>query len=448
MNPKEEKYLNFIKSSFVAISKKNNGTITCYNWKNGECVDLYDKSHPAYRLFDNEQIPNNFDFSAEQLQDLKWLEENGFILSPKGSDIIPRNTPPDFFQLILLPAGEACNLRCVYCYEAHEDTQRMNEEHVKRIVDLCKKQSLPLRIEFFGGEPLLNIGFIQNLSTSLQENGIPYGASITTNGTLLNENVITELYSYNIKSYQITIDGIEELHNSLRPYYNNLKSSHKLVRAALEALQKSKYSDLKIILRSNVNESSTKSRFLREFFNDIQALIPPQDTRFSFLFRPIGDYASANNRFAAKVNTICNHSKVNDVIATIEDLFESVGYRLVDPQMMVKCGGFSCYAGNKNSFVISPDFSLKKCTVALSDPLNNVGSLEENGELSLNSNYSKWIKDFSDYECSKCFFYRTCQGNSCALSNIKTNSKNCPPIKKLRTRYEEKIIKSIEQMEE
>lgn len=443
-----KKYSEMMKSAFVATSKKADGTIICYNWKSGECVDLYDKNHPAYGLFNNGQMPKDCISSEEYIEDLRWLEQNGFIVSKNAADVVIKDQIPEVFQLILLPAGESCNLRCVYCYEAHEDAQKMGREHVTRIIDLCKRQTLPLRIEYFGGEPLLNLEFIRMLSVALKENGIQYGASITTNGTLLDKDLIDELYLYNIKSYQITIDGIEESHNSLRPYYKNSRNSYQLVRASLEALQKSKYSDLKIIVRSNVNERSVQSAMLNKFIEEIQTLIPSQDARFSFLFRPIGDYASANNRAAADINSICNHSKVNDVVATIEDVFESLGYGLVDPQMMMKCGGFSCYAGSKNSFVISPDFSLKKCTVALSDPLNTVGYLEAEGELKLNSNYSKWIKDYSDHECLKCFLFRTCQGNSCALTNIKSGQKKCPPIKKLKNRYEQKIIRLIDQMEE
>lgn len=435
-------------SAFVSFVKNDEGVISCYNWKNGESVDFFEKCHPAYKLFNQEPI-SDFVEKQEWIDDLTWLTETGFITPIRNEkETIVLAEQPEILHLIILPAGEACNLRCVYCYEAHEDVQRMNVDHIERIVKLCEQyKDKFVRIEYFGGEPLLNKNFISKLASELNLRKIPFTASITTNATLINENILTLLYQSNVKVFQITIDGVEETHNTLRPAFNHQENSFQAVCNALRVIQKSSYKDLKIFVRSNVNEKSISSQKLEAFFNTIKSIIPVNDKRFSFLFRPIGDYAAANERKAINQESICNHANSNEVTTTIENFFESAGYLLADTQMMISDGGYSCYANEKNSFVISPDFSIKKCTVALNDPLNNVGTLKENGKIAFNDNYSLWLKKYSDEECYSCYMFRSCRGNGCTLANIKNNQKNCPPNKKQKDKYVPRILKFIEKME-
>ena len=97
----------------------------------------------------------------------------------------------------------------------------MNVDHIERIVKLCEQyKDKFVRIEYFGGEPLLNKNFISKLASELNLRKIPFTASITTNATLINENILTLLYQSNVKVFQITIDGVEETHNTLRPAFN------------------------------------------------------------------------------------------------------------------------------------------------------------------------------------------------------------------------------------
>ena len=436
-------------SSLVSYVKNSEGVISCYNWKNGESVDFFDNDHPAYKLFNQEKI-SDIIVKKDWIEDLNWLIETNFIIpvADNNEEKICLSESHDYLHLIILPAGEACNLRCVYCYETHDDVRRMDKGHIDRIVKLCERyRNKFVRIEYFGGEPLLNKDFIGALARSLKEKNILFDASITTNATLINESVLEELYQGNVKTFQITIDGIEETHNSLRPSYNPHENSFQAVCNALQILSSSRHEDLKILVRSNVNEKSISSEKLKSFFETIKSIISVEDKRFLFLFRPIGDYASANDRKAIDQGSICNHSRSNEVTTTIENFFEANGYQLADTELMMSLGGNSCYASQKNSFVLSPDCSVKKCTVALNDPLNIIGTLQENGQVDFNENYSLWTKDFADDECSSCFMFRSCTGNGCALANIKSNKKICPPNKKQKDKYVPRILNFIEKME-
>ena len=140
-------------SAFVSFVKNDKGVISCYNWKNGESVEFFEESHPAYKLFNLEPISDIVN-KQEWIEDLIWLAEREFITHIENKESIDLQEQSDFLHLIILPAGEACNLRCVYCYEAHDDVHRMTSNHIERIVKLCEQyKDKFVRIEYFGGEP-------------------------------------------------------------------------------------------------------------------------------------------------------------------------------------------------------------------------------------------------------------------------------------------------------
>ena len=100
-----------------------------------------------------------------------------------------------------------------------------------------------LHVSWFGGEPLLGLKTIKNLSKKFIsicfQNGLDYSASITTNGYLLNERIIHQLIlDYRVNNFQITIDGDEESHNFQRVLRNG-KGSYSKILENIKGLQNS-----------------------------------------------------------------------------------------------------------------------------------------------------------------------------------------------------------------
>lgn len=118
-----------------------------------------------------------------------------------------------------------CNLKCVYCYE-----EGLNKREVKMSQDMAKatvnwfenliflRRPRILDINFYGGEPLLNISVIDQITSKLgrkaKDTEIRY--SLTTNGILLNRSMFEKLNNIGFKAFQITIDGPEAIHNKRR----------------------------------------------------------------------------------------------------------------------------------------------------------------------------------------------------------------------------------------
>lgn len=421
-----------------------------YNWKDSLSAVVSEKDHPVYQLSTDDNLldgSGSAKWSKQQLDDVEWLKDNKF-LSPDSSVIINslETAENKELSLILLPAGEACNLNCIYCYEDHSYAKRMTTETAEVLFEFIKKYN-PSRVsvEYFGGEPMLNLKFIEVFYDKLVLLGIPFKCSITTNGTLLNSSTLERLYNSGVRSFQITLDGAKELHNRLRVSNSKNLDSFESVCNALRLLSGSCYEDISCMVRFNVNEHTVQPENFEPFFNVFKDLVSASDRRFLILPRPIGDYLSANlkdNVIASDV--YCNKTRVSSVVGFVEDRFSEAGYLLADPLILTKESGYACYAGNKNSFVLNPDLKLLKCTVALDDPINDVGYLKLNGDIVLNDNHDLWVANYADAGCMSCFAFTTCTGNSCPLANIKKGSKVCPPFKHEVERTTVKIIEFYE----
>ena len=91
----------------------------------------------------------------------------------------------------------ACNFNCPYCFEKHcNDNNKMSIETQNKLIEfiknlLIKSEKKQLKIVWFGGEPLLAIDIIENISKQIipfcDENNIIYNSDIITNGYLFNQ---------------------------------------------------------------------------------------------------------------------------------------------------------------------------------------------------------------------------------------------------------------------
>ncbi len=143
------------------------------------------------------------------------------------------------FGLTLMVTQE-CNLACRYCYiKTHPGSmsQETGEKAIARAIRSIKKGGL-LELGFFGGEPFL----VHQIITSIikfarkltSENDISLTIPITTNGTILNDEVwsiITEPYVY----LSVSLDGRPETHNRNR-YFPNKKGSYGIVVKNIKSL--------------------------------------------------------------------------------------------------------------------------------------------------------------------------------------------------------------------
>jgi uncharacterized protein len=143
---------------------------------------------------------------------------------------------------IVFETTEKCNLNCKYCYYGdyyQGITERKNLDIPVEYADilleyLSKKQLLSLNkswkrlvyISFYGGEPLMNMTFIENVikAEKFKNRNIVY--SMTTNATLLDKYM--NFMIANDIHLIVSLDGKEE-NNAYRIFHNGRQSFHKIL---------------------------------------------------------------------------------------------------------------------------------------------------------------------------------------------------------------------------
>ena len=132
-----------------------------------------------------------------------------------------------------------CNLGCKYCYEEGiKGKLYMSAETAERLIDLIERNYLShgktVHLDFYGGEPLLSLELIKDISkrltSSAEEKGLSYTFGLVTNGTLLTGKIAEELAALGLESAKITIDGPQENHDRFRPFKSGSGSFDTVIR--------------------------------------------------------------------------------------------------------------------------------------------------------------------------------------------------------------------------
>lgn len=184
----------------------------------------------------------------------------------------------DHCQQMILEITHDCNLRCQYC--AYSGIDPNNRSHSSRHMPLSlAKQAInfylnhsnacdELAISFYGGEPLLRIDDIQHIVSFARKSAgtKPISLNLTTNGTLLTDDVVDFLID-NKFSIMISIDGPAEIHNRYRIFPNGAPT-HGIILKNIASLQK-RYPDFykRKILLSTVLGPPIDYQKLEEFFS-------------------------------------------------------------------------------------------------------------------------------------------------------------------------------------
>ena len=114
-----------------------------------------------------------------------------------------------------------CNARCFYCFELGKSRIPMTDSTAKKIGEYitahCKGK--PVRLHWFGGEPLMGMNAIDIILAELKKNNISYSSIMTSNGYLFDEELVGKAKDeWKLKRIQITLDGTEEIYNRRKAY--------------------------------------------------------------------------------------------------------------------------------------------------------------------------------------------------------------------------------------
>lgn len=156
----------------------------------------------------------------------------------------------DTCSRLVLVITQGCNLACKYCY-AHEGlynekcAKKMNFETAQNAIDIfLNRYSGGIEtIQFFGGEPLMNFSLIKDVCEyceKLYSDGKilnPIKFSISTNGTLINEETLELFNKYSI-SVTVSLDGNKTVNDGQRVFANSSEGTYDIIVDKLNMLKK------------------------------------------------------------------------------------------------------------------------------------------------------------------------------------------------------------------
>jgi len=197
----------------------------------------------------------------------------------------------DFTKLHIFVVSLRCDHSCHYCQVSRVSPDRhrfdMSAETAERALDLVFRSPADvLKIEFQGGEPLLNFERIQQIVTSAEQRAAEAGRTvefvITSNLAYLSDEVLAFCRAHDIL-LSTSLDGPALVHNANRPRPGN--DSHQLtidgIRRARSALGFDRVSALMTTTRLSLEHPEA---IVDEYLNH----------GFSFLvLRPVSPYGFA-----------------------------------------------------------------------------------------------------------------------------------------------------------
>lgn len=305
--------------------------------------------------------------------------------------------------LLTIAPTLGCNFDCPYCFEKNKRGVHMPEEVEQNIVDwIATFPNLRyLAITWYGGEPFLRFNTMKRLSRKIEEMGLPFFATVITNGYLITPEIAKQLDGLKIKRIQITLDGDQATHDSRRTLVSG-KETYGRILESIQTLVDHWSGQISIRLnldRENREKYQVLHQQLTERFPSDRLGIYAALVRSATGEQP--DLACQMDRKEMEEFQLNNHEQHGIAPAnTFPD--HSIG---------------GCTATRQNGYVVGPRGELYKCWMDLGLDDMIVGRVDEGG-LSNHAAIARYMTgsdNFSDPECRTCYFLPVCSGGCAQL---------------------------------
>lgn len=291
-----------------------------------------------------------------------------------------------------------CNAGCSYCFQdGRRNDSYMTKQTAVDVANYIKRRRDPstrVTLRWFGGEPLMNQDAMSTICKSLRISDVPYRSYMSTNGDLLPEVSDADIFLWNLKIVQLTIDypgkKYEEIKGLPSGAYDRLLETSK----RLEDLDIEK----RIRIHYHPKDGMEPIYQIIDDFKDAK--------RTTIYISPLNDEVLTRSDF--------------EKILEAEDLLVSYN-KIADPLPLIGRPAH-CMGDNKAIRTITPDGGFTPCEHYFYE--QNYGSIYS--DTYDESILSSWrSKRKHDLKCIECPLFPTCE--------LLTN---CPAIAKCEYGYD------------
>lgn len=334
-------------------------------------------------------------------EELRAYSEQGIIIEDNVNELTMMRFDNAYFAVtggyhFRILTTTACNARCTYCYEKGTAVITMTDETVEKVVAFIQKtvtSNKPIRIEWFGGEPLVNMPAIQKICERLTELGFVFESTMVTNGILLDGKIARILKNAcHLNKVQITLDGLADVYSAVKGVpqscFDKVISNISLMAS----------DEITVHVRMNYADNHSA---LLDLINYLGKEIGFNKRIFYYVYPVFEGKESVSREIMEKVLDL------NDTLLSVGLMKKSDLYKFTYRQTR-------CFATGYNSFTIAPDGKLYNCSHVMSDN-GLIGTVDSYSPY--NANRIRFVDQCISEKCADCVLYPFCKGG-CRASEL------------------------------
>lgn len=332
-------------------------------------------------------------------------------------------------KALCLHVAHACNMTCSYCFagkgEYHGEKALMSYDVGKRALDWLIEHSgsrKNLEVDFFGGEPLLNLEVVKKLvaygRSREAECGKRFRFTLTTNGLLLDDDII-EFANREMSNVVISLDGRKYINDRMRRTHEN-EGTYEAILPAFKKLAESRG-------QKNYYMRGTYTHYNTDFTNDIlhmadlgfkelsiEPVVAPPDAPYALTEEDLPKLLSEYERLACEMLDRKREKKDRD--------FTFYHY-MIDleggPCIVKRISG--CGVGTEY-MAVTPSGDFYPCHQFVGDDKFLLGNVWDGITNHTACNQFKECNIYSHSECRDCFAKLYCSGGCAANAYHTTGS--------------------------
>ena len=375
---------------------------------NGEPYDLSGADEQAVKEIESE---------------IEELKNAGLLYTPIKEE---QPIKSDLVKALCLHICHDCNLSCKYCFAGKGKykgkAEYMSFDVAKLAVDFLIKNSgnrKILEMDFFGGEPLMNLDVVKQTVEYAKKEGAKAGKkflfTLTTNGVLLNGDT-AEWLNNEMENVVLSLDGRKEVHDGVRQTING-KGSYEVIIDNIKRFVEMR-GDKHYYVRGTFTNKNL------DFGNDVLALADMGMGQISL--EPVV-LDSSDELYISKESLPAIREEYRRLSKVYLDrrkagkpLFNFFHFNIdLEGGVCLKKRVSACGAGNEY-FSVTPHGDIYPCHQFASNPTYKMGNVFEG---KLDENIRSIFKNSSLYtkeKCKDCFAKYHCSGG-CAANNVNFN---------------------------